>query len=293
MWNSGVKFHTRTQVLETHESTWCTCIVIKVKINSVSSSCSLHCSSEVVVSDAAVHGRWGVQGSPRSDRMELQHRQQSQDHKGLCAHFTRPLLPCHPFNTYMHAHTARPTTEWSIFTSITLDCILFSLLFSLICLHPALLSPFTQYHFFFTQFLSLYFSSGLVLALTSNILWRKIRPTRTRQIKHTRTLNMNITIPFTLTCPASLRLTGMPSDSMQKELATGVVNALERFLCSHSSTAQFVQCVHVHMLSFMYWQSVCVFACVWKGVNARYISSCSAYVCTCWLLFSGLTWAGS
>lgn len=33
---------------------------------------------------------------------------------------------------------------------------------------------------------------------------------------HTRTLNMNITIPFTLTCPASSRLTGMPSDSMQK-----------------------------------------------------------------------------
>lgn len=42
----------------------------------------LHCSSEVVVSDAAMHGRWGVQGSPRSHRMELQHRQQSQDHKG-------------------------------------------------------------------------------------------------------------------------------------------------------------------------------------------------------------------
>lgn len=198
----------------------CTCIFIKVKINSVSSSCSLHCSSEVVVSDAAMHGRWGVQGAPRSDRMELQHRQQSQDHKGLCAHFTRPLsLPCHPFNTYMHL--ARPTTEWSIFTSITLDYILlFSLLFSLICLRPVffLLSP--NITFFFTQFLSLYFSSGLILAPTSNILWRKIRPTRTRQIKHTRTLNMNITIPFTLTCPASLRLTGMPSDSMQKELAT-------------------------------------------------------------------------
>uniref|UniRef100_A0A3B4GLR6 Si:ch211-254n4.3 n=1 Tax=Pundamilia nyererei TaxID=303518 RepID=A0A3B4GLR6_9CICH len=46
----------------------------------------------------------------------------------------------------------------------------------------------------------------------------KVKTTKvcvTRQIKHTRTLNMNITIPFTLTCPASLRLTGMPSDSMQ------------------------------------------------------------------------------
>lgn len=57
---------------------------LSARCPSFSSSSSLHCGPEVVVSDAAMHGRGGVQGSSRPHRMELQHGQQSQDHKGLC-----------------------------------------------------------------------------------------------------------------------------------------------------------------------------------------------------------------
>lgn len=42
----------------------------------------LHCNPKVVVSDAAMYGRWRVQSSTRLHGMELQYRQQSQDHKG-------------------------------------------------------------------------------------------------------------------------------------------------------------------------------------------------------------------
>lgn len=67
------------------------------------------------------------------------------------------------------------------------------------------------------------FSSCPILDLTSNILRRKTQPTGTRKITHT--LTGYITIPFTPTCPASLHRTGMPSDSMQKQLTT--LNTLE------------------------------------------------------------------
>lgn len=140
----------------------------------------------------------------------------------VCVHTLRVLSPCRAIHsTHTCMHTPSQTNHRVIHFHLYHVRLYPSLLPAFLSyLSPSrLLSPFTQYHFFFTQFLSLYFSSGLILAPTSNILWRKIRPTRTRQIKHTRTLNMNITIPFTLTCPASLRLTGMPSDSMQKELA--------------------------------------------------------------------------
>lgn len=43
---------------------------------------SFHRSPEMVVPNAAVHGRRGVQGPAWPDRVVLQHRQQSQNHQG-------------------------------------------------------------------------------------------------------------------------------------------------------------------------------------------------------------------
>uniref|UniRef100_A0A3Q0S2A0 TAFA chemokine like family member 3 n=1 Tax=Amphilophus citrinellus TaxID=61819 RepID=A0A3Q0S2A0_AMPCI len=90
--------------------------------------------------------------------------------------FLFPSLTIHSTHIRVHTHgqTHHRVTHFHLHRVRVYSSLL--LAFSLMCLHSLLLSPFTQYQsfffnlFFFTQFLSLYFSSGPILALTSNIL---------------------------------------------------------------------------------------------------------------------------
>lgn len=148
-------------------------------------SSSFHCSPEVVVSDASLYGRWGVQGSAGPHRMELQHRQQSQDHKGGCAHSLSifyififfPSLwhthSSHPSYIYMHAHNRSDTISWPTSTFIVLYLSPHFLPSVLLVSTPICFS-FAAHIFSFSRPISLCtFSSRPILDLTSNILWGK------------------------------------------------------------------------------------------------------------------------
>lgn len=218
--------------------------------------------------------------------------------------FLYPCLAIHSTHTCMHTHsqTNHRVTHFHLYHVRLYPSLLPAFLSYLSPFHTFfLLSPNISLFFFYPVSLSLLF---LWPHLGSNIK-HSLKKNKANKNKANKThthpeYEYHNSLHSHLPCfPASdWHAIWLDAKRTRHIWYTGVVNALEKFfLCSHSSTAQFVQCVHVHilspLLSFMYRQSVCVFVRVWKGVNARYISSCSAYVCTCWLLFSGLTWAGS
>lgn len=167
--------------------------------------------------------------------MELQHRQQSQDHKGRCTHnlsltllysyFSLSLCAHNLLLPHMHAHThavrhRRRVTHFHLHRVRSLSSLL--LLPLLLVSIPSSFSFSPHIILFLTQFLS---SLSSPPHLGSNIKHslKKNKANRNKANKtHTQREGKreNTTIPFTPTCPASLRLTGMPSDSMQKQLAT-------------------------------------------------------------------------
>lgn len=222
----------------------------------------------------------------------------------VCVHTLRVLSPCRAIHsTHTCMHTPSQTNHRVIHFHLYHVRLYPSLLPAFLSyLSPSrLLSPFTQYHFFFYPVsLSLLF---LWTHLGSNIK-HSLKKNKANKNKANKThthpeYEYHNSLHSHLPCfPASdWHAIWLDAKRTRHIWYTGVVNALEKnFMLSffHSTVCAVCACAHSSpLLSFMYWQSVCVFVCVWKGVNARYISSCSAYVCTCWLLFSGLTWAGS
>lgn len=122
-----------------------------------------------------------------------------------------PLIP-------IHAHMIRPTAEWPTSTSAVLYPHPLSSCF-FICFHPYLFPP--SYHSFSHPISLSLLSPPAHLGSNIKESLTKTRPTGTRQITHRYTHGgREHHIPFIPTCPASLRLTGRPSDSMQKQLPT-------------------------------------------------------------------------
>lgn len=145
--------------------------------------------------------------------MELQHRQQSQDHKGWFAHKNTTCCILYPLSL-THTHTRfTPTHTWMHTPSDPSPCALFPSplryisvfsFSSLSCLHPVLFPFFFPTHIilFLTRFVSPYFLPPPMLDLTSNILWRKNKvnrnkATRTRK-KHTHRTSRFPSLPLAL-----------------------------------------------------------------------------------------------
>lgn len=169
-----------------------------------------------------MHGRGRVQGSSRPHRMELQHGQQSQDHKGL---FPSPpdkkKKKKKKRHTYAHKHT--PPTVWP--TSNSAKSYLSPLLFVFMSVLSLSTNSFsalpplprhTHTHTLLSLFLFTHPIFSLhhlllppILAATSNSFRRKTRPSGTSQITHTHTHREG---EHCNTCPVSLHVTGVPSD---------------------------------------------------------------------------------
>lgn len=89
--------------------------------------CSIHCSPEVVVPNAALHGWRGVQSSAWPDWLVMQHRQQSQNHQGkvtclewdICKHLC--VLVIYTFSLYClsdwHISAMCRFYSWCLFVS--------------------------------------------------------------------------------------------------------------------------------------------------------------------------------
>lgn len=173
----------------------------------------------------------------------------------VCVHTLRVLSPCRAIHsTHTCMHTPSQTNHRVIHFHLYHVRLYPSLLPAFLSyLSPSrLLSPFTQYHFFFYPVsLSLLF---LWTHLGSNIK-HSLKKNKANKNKANKThthpeYEYHNSLHSHLPCfPASdWHAIWLDAKRTRHIWYTGVVNALEKFLCSHSSTARFVQCVHVHIL---------------------------------------------
>lgn len=155
--------------------------------------------------------------------MELQHRQQSQDHQGWCSH---NLSVCNIASSLSHTHKNTLLTPLPHVHSLQGETqhqvTHFYMFMWILPLLPTVLSPFPSLHsiWFQTQFIPLYRLILPILDLTSESPKKAPKNRANRNKKnstraspcmhvHAHRHAKNITIPFILTCPAYRCLTGI------------------------------------------------------------------------------------